>query len=251
MLKNRVIPCLLLKDRGFVKTVSFKKPRYLGDPINILKIFNEKEVDEIVILDIAATAEGRKPDFDYLAEITGECFMPLGYGGGITELDDVRRLLGLGFEKVVLNTAAYERPELIEAAAREVGSQSVVVSIDIKKGLLGKHEVWIRGGRKKIDTNPIAYVREMESRGAGEIILNSIDNDGRMCGYDLGFVRSVTATVGIPVVACGGAATVDDLRSVITEGKASAAAAGSMFVFQGPHRAVLISYPSTAELATM
>lgn len=247
MIRPRVIPCLLLKNEGLVKTVKFKDPKYLGDPINIVRIFNDKEVDELIFLDITATVENRPPNFVMLGKITSECFMPLGYGGGIRTLEDVRKLLAIGVEKIVLNTAAVENPPLIRAAADYAGSQAVVISMDVKKTLLGKYEIYTRGGKKATGLDPVKFAVEMEKLGAGELFLNSIDRDGTMQGYDLGLVRRVADSVTVPVVACGGAGTIQHLAEAIQAG-ASAAAAGSMFVFQGPLRGVLISYPAQQEL---
>jgi len=247
VIRPRVIPCLLLKNEGLVKTVKFKDPRYLGDPINIVRIFNDKEVDELIFLDITATVENRPPNFEILGKITSECFMPLGYGGGIRTLEDVRKLLAIGVEKIVLNTSAVENPSLIRAAADYAGSQAVVISIDVKKTMFGKYEVYTRGGRKATGLDPVKFAVEMEKQGAGELFLNSIDRDGTMQGYDLELVRRVADSVTVPVVACGGAGNIQHLAEAIQAG-ASAAAAGSMFVFQGPLRGVLISYPAQQEL---
>ena len=248
MILPRVIPALLLHGQGLVKTVKFKDPTYLGDPINIVRIFNDKEVDELVFLDITATIENRPPAFEMLANITSECFMPLGYGGGIRSMEDVRKLLGIGIEKVILNTSAVETPSLIRDAADYAGSSSVVISMDIRKGFLGKHEVYTRGGRKGTGLDPVKHAVEMEKLGAGELFINSIDRDGTMQGYDIDLIRRVADAVSIPVVACGGAGKLQDLADAIKMGGASAAAAGSLFVFQGPLRGVLISYPSQNDL---
>lgn len=247
MIRPRVIPCLLLKNEGLVKTVKFKDPKYLGDPINIVRIFNDKEVDELIFLDITATVENRRPNFDVLGKITSECFMPLGYGGGIRDVDDVKKLLSMGVEKIVLNTSAVENPSLIRAAADYAGSQAVVISMDVKKTLLGKYEVCIRSGKKNTGLEPVKFAIEMEKQGAGELFVNSIDRDGTMQGYDLELVSRVADSVTVPVVACGGAGNIQHLAEAIQAG-ASAAAAGSMFVFQGPLRGVLISYPAQEEL---
>jgi len=247
MIRARVIPCLLLRNRGLVKTTRFRDPTYLGDPINVVKIFNDKEVDELVFLDITATIESRKPPFKYLAEVAGECFMPLGYGGSIRALDDVRTLLSLGVEKVCINSYAVENPAFIRAAADFAGSQSVVVSIDVRQHRWGRYEVFTHAGRKAAGLDPVALAVDMEKHGAGELLLNSIDRDGTMQGYDLDLIRRVTSAVSIPVVACDGAGTLQHLAEAVRQGGASAAAAGSMFVFQGPHRAVLISYPTQRE----
>jgi len=248
MLIPRVIPCLLLSSAGLVKTVKFKDPKYLGDPINIVKIFNEKEVDELVFLDITATVDGKRPPFELLEKVAGEAFMPLGYGGGIRNIEDVKTILGLGIEKVVINTYAVENPSFITAVANFAGNQSTVVSIDVKKGIFGKYEVRSHRGTKATGLDPVEYAVRMEKEGAGELILCSIDRDGTMKGYDIDLISRVTAAVKIPVVACGGSCTVKDLGVAIKQGGASAAGAGSMFVFQGLHRAVLISYPEYAEI---
>lgn len=247
MLPPRVIPSLLLKDRGLVKTVRFKEPTYVGDPINAVKIFNDKEVDELLLLDIGATNERRRPAFDLIEQIASEAFMPLGYGGGIRSLEDIATLLRLGIEKVVVNSFAVEDPAFVRAAAARFGSQSIVVSIDVVKPLFGGYKVCTHGGRRKTTHEPAAFAASMQQLGAGEILLTSIDRDGTMAGFDLELVRQVSQSVSVPVVACGGAASLADLSRAIAAG-ASAVSAGSMFVFHGRHRAVLISYPSASEL---
>lgn len=251
MIRTRVIPCLLLKGQGLVKTTKFKDPTYLGDPINIVKIFNDKEVDELTFLDITATNENRKPPFALIESIASECFMPLGYGGGIRSLEDMKTLYNLGVEKISINSYAIENPAFIQAAADMAGSQSICVSMDVKKNFWGKYEVFTHSGSKGSGLDPIKWAREAENRGAGELFINSIDRDGTMQGYDLELIRSVASSVNIPVVACGGARSAQDLADAVLKGGASAAAAGSMFVFQGPHRAVLISYPSAKELRSV
>lgn len=248
MYRTRVIPCLLLKNQGLVKTVKFKAPIYLGDPINVVRIFNDKEVDELVLLDITATIEHGKPRVKLISQIASECFMPLAYGGGIRSLEDIRELFGIGIEKVIINSFAVENPSFIREAADQAGSASVVVSIDVKKNLRGKQEVFIHSGTKPTGLDPVKYAQEMEAMGAGELLLNSIDLDGTMDGYDLELIKCVSRAVHIPVVACGGAGSVANLAEAVKEGGASAAAAGSLFVFQGRHRAVLISYPGPQEL---
>ncbi|MBI2332384.1 MAG: imidazole glycerol phosphate synthase subunit HisF [Chloroflexi bacterium] len=248
MIRPRVIPALLLKGQGLAKTVKFKDPKYLGDPINIVRIFNDKEVDELVLLDITATPEHRGPQLDLLKNIASEAFIPLAYGGGIRNMDDVRKLLSIGIEKLIMNTSAVETPSLIREVADHAGSQAVVASIDVKKNFLGKYEVFTRCGQKKTGLDPVKHAIEMEKMGAGEIIINSIDRDGTMQGYDVELVRKVADSVQVPVVACGGAGNLSHISEVIKQGHASAAAAGSMFVFQGPLRGVLISYPSPKEL---
>ena len=251
MIRPRVIPALLLKGQGLVKTVKFKDPKYLGDPINIVKIFNDKEVDELVFIDITATNENRRPAFEMLGKITSECFMPLGYGGGIRSFDDVKTLLNLGIEKVILNTSAVENPAFVTEVADYAGSQAVVVSVDVKKGFLGKYEVVTHSGKTGTGLDPVRHALEMEKRGAGELFVNSIERDGTMQGYDLDLIRRVAEAVQVPVIACGGAGNIQHLAEAIQQGGASAAAAGSMFVFQGPLRGVLISYPSQEELRSV
>lgn len=246
----RVIPVLLLRGRGLYKTTKFKNPVYLGDPLNTVRLFNEKEANEIVVLDIGATTEGRGPSFEFLEDLASECFMPFAYGGGITTVDEIKRLFFLGAEKAVINTAALDRADLIDEAARLFGAQSVVVSIDAKKKMLGGYEVCTHGGRKGRGRKPADLAREMEDRGAGEILINAIDRDGTMGGYDLDLIGDVAAAVSVPVVACGGASGPADFRTAITAG-ATAVSAGAYFVFQGKHRAVLISYPSEDELQSI
>lgn len=250
MLRPRIIPVLLLKGRGFYKTTRFSKPVYVGDPINTLRIFCEKEADEVVVVDISATAEGRGPRLDVLRDITDECFMPLAFGGGIRSVNHAREILNLGVEKVVINTALYEEPELIRRIAEFAGSSSVVVSIDAKKKLFGGYQAYVRAGQKNTGRSPSELARDAERLGAGEILLNSIDRDGTQAGYELALVEEVINSVDIPVVACGGASGLPDFREALVTG-ADAAAAGSLFVFQGKHRAVLISYPTADEISKL
>lgn len=249
MLIPRVIPCLLLRRRGLVKTVRFRRARYIGDPLNAVKIFNEKGADELVALDITAWPERRGPDYDFLAQLAGECFMPLCYGGGVRTLDQMAALYRLGIEKVILGAAATQ-PAFISAAAARFGSQSVAVCIDVRRNWLGGRSVRVENGRRLAGRDPIAYARAAAAAGAGELILQSIDHEGTGQGYALDLVRAVSAAVDVPVVALGGAASHDDLRAALQAG-AAAAAAGSQFVYYGPHRAVLISYPSPDELAAI
>jgi len=244
----RVIPCLLLRGSGLVKTSRFRDPVYLGDPRNTIKIFNEKGVDELIFLDITATIEKREPNFELISEITSECFMPLGYGGGIRNLTQMERLFKIGVEKVAVNTSAVENPELVKEAARIFGSQSIVVSLDVKRGVFGNYEIVLGGGKRKSGIEPVGFAKRMEEAGAGEILLNAVDRDGTMQGYDIDLIRSVTNAVSLPVIACGGAGKTEDLGRAILEGGASAVAAGSIFVFHGRHRAVLINFPKRNEL---
>ncbi|HWY36791.1 MAG TPA: AglZ/HisF2 family acetamidino modification protein [Nitrosopumilaceae archaeon] len=243
MIRVRVIPVLLISKGGLVKSIRFKKYQYVGDPINAVKIFNEKEIDEIVILDIDATREGRGPNMQQVKEIAGEAFIPLAYGGGISKIDEIKEMFYLGVEKVILNSQAVKNPSLINNAAKLVGSQSVVVSIDVKKNFFGKYRVYTRNGTENTGMDPVVFAGKMQEEGAGEIFMNSIDKDGMYSGYDLELVKIVTDSLSIPLIICGGASSVDDFRPAIQHG-ASAVAAGSLFVFQRPHKAVLISYPS-------
>ncbi len=247
MYRARVIPCLLVRGNGLVKTRKFKDPVYIGDPVNAMKIFSEKEVDEIVVLDIDASREGREPNYELIAEMAGEAFMPMAYGGGIRSLDQIRRLIRFGIEKVVINTAATESTGLIRAAADVLGTQAVVGAVDVKKTLLGGYRVVTKSATVETKIGLEEHVQNLVLAGVGEIFLNSVDRDGMMDGYDLQLVRKVTQNVNVPVVACGGAGTVEHLSQAIREGGASAVAAGSMFVFHGKHRAVLINYLKPAE----
>ena len=248
MLKNRIIPCLLLMNGGLYKTQKFRRPVYVGDPINAVKVFNEKEVDELILLDISAGKPGNKINFDLIENIASECFMTLAYGGGIRDLEQISKLTRLGIEKIVLNTALYENPELVIAAVKRHGSQAIVGSIDVKKNILGTRKVFIKNGRKAIPVSLKDYCHYTAQLGIGEIFMTSINHEGCMRGYDGALVKEVSNLVNVPVIAHGGAATTDDFRIVIKECGASAAAAGSIFVFYGPHRAVLISYPNYHEL---
>lgn len=243
MYRARVIPCLLIRGNGLVKTRRFKDPVYVGDPVNAIRIFSEKEVDEIVLLDIDASREGREPNYELISEMAGEAFMPVAYGGGIRNLDQVRRLIRAGIEKVVINTVATESTEVIRAASEVFGNQAVVGAVDVKRTLLGGYRVVVKSASVEIKIGLEEHVQSLVAAGAGEIFLNSVDRDGMMGGYDLQLVRSVTQSVDVPVIACGGAGTVEHLSQGVREGGASAVAAGSMFVFHGKHRAVLINYP--------
>ena len=244
MIRARVIPCLLLRGHGLVKTKQFKDPVYVGDPVNAVRIFSEKEVDELVILDIDASREGREPDFELAAEIAGECFMPVAYGGGIRTLAQARKLIRCGIEKVVINSASVESTGFIREIADVFGSQAVVGSIDARKTLLGGHRVFIKSGTVDTRLKPEDHAASLEQAGVGEILLTSIDRDGQMQGYDIELIKKVSAKVNVPVVACGGAGTLDHMRRAMSESGASAVSAGSMFVFYGKHRAVLINYPT-------
>ena len=251
MIHPRVIPCLLLKNDGLVKTVRFKKSVYVGDPINAVKIFNEKEVDELIFLDIEASKNQQEPNFDFIEKIATECFMPFCYGGGIKTIDQVQKIYRLGAEKVSINSAFVDNGNLIREASQAFGSQSVVVSIDVKKTLTGKYRVYDYIRSTVLKADPVETSRKAEQLGAGEILINSVDQDGMMTGLDIKLISGVSEAVSIPVIACGGAKTLDDIRQGIKTGGASAVAAGSMFVFQGKHKAVLINYPEYEEIKTV
>lgn len=248
MLRTRVIPVLLLMDGGLVKGKEFKKHRYVGDPINAVKIFNEKQVDELIFLDISATNEKRDPDFDLISDIASETFMPFGYGGGIKNISTIERLFSLGVEKVVINTEAFYNPKLITQAASVAGSQSVVVSIDVRKSIFGNYEVYVENGSVRTRLDPVSYAKKMEELGAGEIVLCSIDREGTGKGYDLNLIKQVTDSVNIPVVCLGGAGNINDLARARQSCNVSGLAAGNFFVFHGKHKAVLITYPDYFDL---
>lgn len=249
MLNHRVIPCLLVKDGGIVKTRKFKEAVYLGDPINAVRIFNDKAADELIVLDIGASRAGCGPNFELVEEIAGECFMPLCYGGGIRSVEDAQRLFEIGVEKVSLQSAAFRDPTVVREIAERFGQQSIVVSIDVKRSLLGKHKLFSACGAKSRLTWQDA-ARMFVGFGAGEILLNSVDRDGTMTGMDLRLIEEASALCEVPLVAAGGAGSLNDLKSAVDSG-ASAVAAGAMFVFQGRHRAVLITYPSYSELQAL
>ena len=251
MILPRVMPTLLLQGEGLVKGTKFKNHKYVGDPINAVKIFNEKEVDELIFLDITATREGRTPSIPLVERLADECFMPFGVGGGIRSVETVRAILGAGAEKVAVNSASMDTPDLITRIAEIFGSQAVVASIDVAKTWTGAYRVATRSGSVRSDRDPVEWACEMEKRGAGEILLNSIDRDGTMSGYDIPLLRSVVDAVSIPVIAAGGAGSVGDLAAAIQQGHAAAVSAGALFVFHGPKRAVLINFPGRKELATL
>jgi imidazole glycerol-phosphate synthase subunit HisF len=248
MLRTRVIPVLLLKNAGLVKGIQFNNHKYVGDPINAVKIFNEKEVDELVFLDISATQNQRGPNFDLIADIASEAFMPFGYGGGITSVSQIEKLFFLGVEKAIINSAAYYDPQLIIKASQLAGSQSVVVSMDVKKPLLGSYEVYVENGTRRTRIDPVEYAKKMEDLGAGELIVCSIDREGSDKGYDLKLLEMISNAVDIPVVASGGAGKLQDFADAVHQARVSAVSAGNMFVFHGKHKAVLITYPAYSEL---
>jgi cyclase len=251
MLQHRVIPCLLLSNGGLVKTRKFKNPVYVGDPINAIRIFNDKEVDELVLLDIKASLEKRGPNFDLLREIASECFMPLAYGGGITSIDQIRTLLRLGVEKVILNSALILDPYFVQEAVGIFGTQAITASIDVRRKLFNRHEVMTLAGTQATGLGPVEAAQMAAKLGVGEILLTSIEAEGSLEGYDIDLVTRVSQSVNVPVIASGGAGTLEDFRTAVRIGHASAVAAGSMFVFYGRHRAVLITYPEYQELCSI
>ncbi len=251
MIQARVIPCLTLEGTGLVKTVQFKDPKYLGDPRNAVRIFNDKEVDELVLLDIRATAEGTPIQYDLIQEIVSEAFMPVAYGGGIQTVDQAKRIVHSGVEKAILSTAAFQSPDLIRACSDQIGASSTVVCLDVKRSILGKYEVYTRSGKHGTKMSPVQAAEYAQKHGAGELVIHSIDRDGTMKGFDLPLLKSVNDAVDIPIVACGGAGTLDHLREAIQGTQVSAVAAGSMFVFHGKLRAVLINYPSPNEVESV
>jgi cyclase len=250
MLNVRVIPTLLLNGKGLVKGSQFKNHKYVGDPINAVKIFNDKEVDELVFLDITATREERSPNLELLKDIASQAFMPFGYGGGITEVKDIEPLFRIGVEKAIINTAAWFDISLIKQASSLAGSQGIIASIDVKKNVLGKHQVFVQSGTLNTRQDPVEYAKRIEDAGAGEIILTSIDREGAGQGYDLDLIHKVALAVSIPIVVSGGAGSLLDFKNAVESG-ASAVAAGDMFVFHGKHKAVLITYPKYNELESL
>ncbi|HKW01856.1 MAG TPA: AglZ/HisF2 family acetamidino modification protein [Vicinamibacterales bacterium] len=247
MLRPRITPCLLVRNGGLVKTVGFKDEKYVGDPLNAVKIFNEKEADELVVVDIDASVAGSAPNVRLIAQIAVECRMPLCYGGGIKTLEQARSIIALGVEKIAIGSAAVETPPLISAIAEAIGRQSVVVVFDVRRAKGADYEVWTHNGRRNTGRRLIDAITEAESRGAGEILVNSIDQDGRMSGYDLTLARQAREATHLPMTVLGGAGSVADIGELIKACGVVGAAAGSLFVFKGPHRAVLISYPNATQ----
>ncbi|WP_129777761.1 AglZ/HisF2 family acetamidino modification protein [Peristeroidobacter soli] len=248
MLRPRIIACLLVSNKGLVKTVGFGDPKYVGDPINAVKIFNEKEVDELVVLDIDATVQGNGPDYKMIQQLAVECRMPLCYGGGVKSAEHAKTIIGLGVEKVAVSAALVENPNLVVAMAEEIGSQSVVAVLDLKKKRLSsRYEVWTHNGTVNTGKTAPEFASELQRLGVGEIVINSIDNDGRMKGYDLTMVSQVREAVDVPLSVLGGAGSLEDIAQLIGKFGVIGAAAGSLFVFKGAYRAVLINYPSAAQ----
>jgi len=243
MLEKRIIPCLLLHKGGLYKTEKFKKPTYIGDPINAIKIFNEKEVDELILLDIDAAVKNNEPNYKMIDDIASECFMPLCYGGGIKNIQQMKMVYSLGVEKISISSEAFLNPDLIKEASGIFGNQSVLVTIDIKRDFFGNKKVFIKNGLINTKLDPVVFFKRMEALGAGEIVINSIDNDGVMKGFDLELLRLLKTNSNIPVIALGGAGNLEHIKEAFEISKIDGVACGSMLVYQGPLRGVLISYP--------
>jgi imidazole glycerol-phosphate synthase subunit HisF len=244
MLRPRIIPCLLVHDKGLVKTVKFKSPKYVGDPINAVRIFNEKQVDELTVLDIDATAEDREPNYKMIENLASECRMPLCYGGGVKNADQAQRIFSLGVEKIAISSAAVNNPKLVTEIAKRVGSQSVVVIIDIKKKIFGGYEAYTHNGKKATGINPVNFAKELQLLGAGELVINFIDNDGLMDGYNFNYVDRIREVTTLPLTILGGAGSLKHIGELINRFGIIGASAGSLFVFKGVYKAVLINYPS-------
>jgi cyclase len=247
MLRPRIIPSLLIQDNGLVKTVNFKNPKYVGDPINAVRIFNEKEVDELAIFDIDATAKGLEPNYSLIERIANQSQMPLCYGGGVKTVGQAQKIFGLGIEKIALSSAVLQNPQLITEIAERVGSQSVIVVLDVKKKLFGGYEVYTHNGKKSTGINPFKFAEEAQRLGAGEVVINSIDQDGVMKGYDMGLIDKVREQISLPLTVLGGAGSLSDIKQVIDKHGIIGVAAGSLFVFKGVYKAVLINYPTFEE----
>ena len=252
MLYPRIIPCLLIHNKGLTKTVKFKEGKYVGDPLNAVRIFNEKEVDELMVLDIDATVKGTEPNYELIEKMAKECRMPLCYGGGIKTADQAKKIFSYGVEKIAISSLAVEKPEVVTEIAEAVGNQSVVVVMDVhKRKFLGKYELLTHNGTKSTGLNPVDFAKEMQQRGAGELVVNSIDNDGVMQGFDMKLIDVVKQAVNIPVTVIGGAGTLDDVGEVIQKHGIIGVSAGSLFVFKGKYKAVLINYPNPQEKETL
>lgn len=247
MLKNRVIPCLLLRNGGLVKTLKFADPKYVGDPINAIRIFNDKEVDELMVLDITASKEKKEPNYDLIEQFASECFMPLCYGGGVKTVEQARKIFALGVEKICLQTSVLENLSLVSSLAEQFGNQSILVSIDVKKDWLGKIKLYSSATGKTISKPWTEFLQEAIKAGAGEIVLNAVDRDGTLQGMDINLIQQASNSISVPLIAVGGAGSLQDIKAAVDAG-ASAVSAGAFFVFQGPHRAVLITYPRYKEL---
>lgn len=248
MFRPRVIPVLLLRDGALVKSIKFKKYNYIGDPINAVRIFNDLRADELVFLDTEATKNNRLIDLEFVTDVGEEANMPFAVGGGIRSIDDIRKVIAAGAEKVILNSAAATNPEFIREAADTFGSSTIVVCMDVKKKTFGGDRVWVKGGTQATKFTPVEFAKLVTEKGAGELIVQSIAQDGCMEGYDLELIRSIASAVEIPVVALGGAGSISDLQKAHDEGLANGLAAGSLFVYHGTKRGVLINYPERSEL---
>jgi imidazole glycerol-phosphate synthase subunit HisF len=248
MFRPRIIPVLLLKNRILVKSIGFNNYKYIGDPINAVRIFNDSKADELVFLDITATKENRIIDLDFVKDVGEEANMPFAVGGGIRSIKDIQAIINAGAEKVVINSYAAEQPDFVEQAADTFGSSTITICIDVKKKLFKGLRVWTKGGTEAVPYDPIAFAQRMEAKGAGEIIIQSIERDGTMNGYDIPLIRSISEAVKIPVIALGGAGDLDDLKEAYQDGYANGLAAGSMFVYIGPHKGVLINYPERKQI---
>jgi cyclase len=248
MLKTRIIPCLQLIGDSLVKTVKFKNPSYIGDPINTVRIFNELEVDELCLLDIRASAEKRTPSIEILHQISNECFMPLSYGGGIKDFETAKNIFSIGFEKIVINTQAFHQLELISSISEYFGAQAMVASMDVKKNMWGKYNVFINDGTEKTEKDAMVWAKELEAAGAGEILLTSMDKDGTWSGFDIEITRKISDAVKVPVIANGGAGSIEHIAEVIRKGHASAVALGSMVVYQQKGMGVLVNFPDKGKL---
>lgn len=251
MLLTRVIPVLLLDHDSLVKTKCFKDPRYLGDPLNAVTILNEKEVDELVLLDISATRDGREPDYNLLAGIVSQAFMPFAFGGGISRFDQIERLFHIGVEKVVVNSHNFESLSLVAKASEVYGSQSIVGALDVKKSIFGKYNVYSHSGKRREKKDPVEWAKELEAAGIGELLVTCIDRESSYMGYDLALMQAIVEAVNIPVVANGGAGCVNHFAEVKKKSGVAAVAAGSLFVYHGRHKAVLITYPSVTTLQSI
>lgn len=251
MLQKRIIPCLLLHKGGLYKTEKFKKPTYIGDPINAIKIFNEKEVDELMFLDIDASVAHKEPNYKMIEDIASECFMPLCYGGGVKDVEQMKKIYALGVEKISLSSQAVLNPDIIKEAAHIFGRQSVIVTIDVKKDFWGNKKVFIHNGKVNTKLSPLEFITTVERLGAGEIVINSVDNDGIMNGYDIELLKALKALVKVPLIALGGAGKIEHIKEVFHEANVDAVACGSLFVYQGALKGVLISYPPYAQIQTL
>jgi imidazole glycerol-phosphate synthase subunit HisF len=248
MLKTRVIPCLQLIGDSLVKTIKFKNPSYIGDPINTVRIFNELEVDELCLLDITASQENREPPIEILQQISNECFMPLSYGGGLKDFDTAKKIMAIGFEKLVVNTQAWRRLELITKLSEHFGAQAVIGSIDVKKNLFGKYNVFISDGTEKIDMDVIDWAKKLQEAGAGEILITSMDKDGTWSGFDIELTRKVSDALSVPVIANGGAGSIAHIGEAVKKGNASAVCLGRMVVYQQKGMGVLVNFPDKTKI---